>query len=167
MYWHFRVAHRFSGMLCSCLVLRPFVEAMAAVKNLCCFVFWSFSLVSFAFFTGLSSSVVRSVVMFSLLAFAWFAAGKAADSEYAGGNCFPDAAVQAGLVCFDVGFQLSFSAVAAIVLVQPKLYALWKVDNRFLRYLWGLMTVSVAAQLGTVPFGHFLFLPFFHSFSVD
>ena len=27
-----------------------------------------------------------------------FAAGKAADSEYAGGNCFPDAAVQAGLV---------------------------------------------------------------------
>ncbi len=61
---------------------------------------------------------------------------------------------------FDVGFQLSFSAVAAIVLVQPKLYALWKVDNRFLRYLWGLMTVSMAAQLGTAPLVIFYFSRF-------
>ena len=61
---------------------------------------------------------------------------------------------------FDVGFQLSFSAVAAIVLVQPKLYAFWKVDNRFLRYLWGLMTVSMAAQLGTAPLVIFYFSRF-------
>ena len=62
---------------------------------------------------------------------------------------------------FDVGFQLSFLAVVAIVLIQPKLYALWKVDNRVLRYVWGLATVSVSAQLATAP----LVLLYFSRFS--
>jgi competence protein ComEC len=52
---------------------------------------------------------------------------------------------------FDVGFQLSFSAVAAIVLLQPGLYGLLSVKNRLLRKAWGLVTVSVAAQIGTAP----------------
>lgn len=107
-------------------------------------------LVAFAFFTGLSSSVVRSVVMFSLLAFSSLQPEKPLTLNTLAATAF------LMLLCkpvwlFDVGFQLSFAAVAAIVLVQPRLYALWKVDNRLLRYVWGLMTVSVAAQLGTAP----------------
>ena len=70
------------------------------------------------------------------------------------------------LVCrpfwlFDVGFQLSFLAVLAIVVIQPRLYRLWKVDNRLLRYVWGLATVSVSAQLATAP----LVLLYFSRFS--
>ena len=72
---------------------------------------------------------------------------------------------------FDVGFQLSFSAVAAIVLLQPGLYGLLSVKNRLLRKAWGLVTVSVAAQIGTAPLvmlyfsrfsTHFLLLSLIH-----
>ena len=52
---------------------------------------------------------------------------------------------------FDVGFQLSFSAVAAIVLLQPGLYGLLSGKNRLLHKAWVLVTVSVAAQIGTAP----------------
>lgn len=116
-------------------------------------------LVSFAFFTGLSSSVVRSVTMFSLLALSTLQPEKPLTLNTLAATAF------LMLLCrpawlFDVGFQLSFSAVAAIVLVQPRLYALWKVKSRCLRYVWGLMTVSVAAQLGTAPLVIFYFSRF-------
>ena len=52
---------------------------------------------------------------------------------------------------FDVGFQLSFVAVASILLIQPKLYNLLSVRYRIPRYIWGLLTVSIAAQIGTAP----------------
>ena len=139
-------------------VLRPLWRRWRRLKPLLLLLLVLF-LVSFAFFTGLSSSVVRSVVMFSLLAFAGLQPEKPLTLNTLAATAF------LMLLCkpvwlFDVGFQLSFSAVTAIVLVQPKLYALWKVDNRFLRYLWGLMTVSVAAQLGTAPLVIFYFSRF-------
>jgi competence protein ComEC len=105
---------------------------------------------SFAFLTGLSSSVVRSVIMFSLLALAGLQPEKPLTINTLAGTAFL-MLLYNPVWLFDVGFQLSFSAVAAILLFQPKLYALWKVENRPLRYLWGLITVSVAAQLGTAP----------------
>lgn len=115
---------------------------------------------SFAFLTGLSSSVVRSVIMFSLLALAGLQPEKPITLNTLAATAF------LMLLChpawlFDVGFQLSFSAVAAILIFQPKLYALWKVKNRSLRYVWGLITISVAAQLGTAP----LVLLYFSRFS--
>lgn len=105
----------------------------------------------FAFFTGLSPSVVRSVIMFSLFALSGLLSRK--------GISFNTLAVAAVLMLlynpswlFDVGFQLSFSAVAAILLIYPSLYRLLPVGNRVLKWLWGLLCVSVAAQIGTLPF---------------
>ncbi len=117
-------------------------------------------LASFAFFTGLSSSVVRAAIMFSFGALADLRQQKPLTM-----NSLSTAAFLM-LLCkpawlFDVGFQLSFSAMVSILLVQPKLYALWKVEHRFLRNAWRLLTVSVAAQLGTVP----LTLLYFSRFS--
>lgn len=117
-------------------------------------------LAGFAFFTGLSSSVVRAAVMFSFLALATMQHQKPLTMNTLAAAAF------FMLLCkpswlFDVGFQLSFSAVVSILLVQPKLYALWKVEHRFLRRVWGLLTVSVAAQLGTAP----LTLLYFSRFS--
>lgn len=113
----------------------------------------------FAFFTGLSASVVRSVIMFSLCAFAGLQSEKVWSM-----NTLLSAAFLMLLYnpvwLYDVGFQLSFVAVAAILIIQPRLYALWKVKNRFLRYGWGLVTVSVAAQVGTAPLVLFYFSRF-------
>lgn len=53
---------------------------------------------------------------------------------------------------FDVGFQMSFSAVAAILLIQPWLQGLLPRPRlRVWRYLWDLTTVSLAAQVGVCP----------------
>lgn len=93
----------------------------------------------FAFLTGLSSSVVRAVVMcsFGLLSMLIPACRKLTLNTLG---------VTAFLMLlfnpvwlFDVGFQLSFSAVAAIVLLQPGLYGLLSVKNRLLRKAWGLV----------------------------
>ena len=117
------------------------------------------SLWGFVFITGLAPSAVRAALMLSL-----YLTGRVLRRVTDGYNTLAAAAfcmlAYNPYYLFDVGFQLSFSAVAAIVLVQPKLYALWKVDNRFLRYLWGLMTVSMAAQLGTAPLVIFYFSRF-------
>lgn len=104
----------------------------------------------FAFFTGLSTSVVRAVLMFSLCALA----GLQSEKAWAMNTMLMAAFLMLlynPVWLYDVGFQLSFAAVAAILLIQPRLYALWNVKNRLLRYVWGLVTVSVAAQVGTAP----------------
>jgi competence protein ComEC len=115
----------------------------------------------FAFLTGLSPSVVRSVTMFSLIGLSQFFTGRAIslNTLFVAG---------AGMLIYnpswlyDVGFQLSFTAVIAILLIQPWLYGLFTVRNRFLDKLWGLATVSIAAHIGTAP----LVLLYFSRFSV-
>ena len=113
----------------------------------------------FAFFTGLSPSVVRSVAMFSIWALA----------DLCGRQSFSlnTLALTAWLMLlvrpvwlFDVGFQLSFAAVLSILLFQPFLYRLCPVRHRAGTYLWGLVSVSVAAQLGTAPLVLFYFSRF-------
>lgn len=114
----------------------------------------------FAFFTGLSPSVVRSVIMCSL-----FSLSGAFGRESFSMNTLSIAAFFMLMVqpawLFDVGFQLSFCAVTAILLVQPRLYGLLPVKNRVGKYVWGLMSVSLAAQVGTAP----LVLLYFSRFS--
>lgn len=118
-----------------------------------------FLLWAFAFLTGLSSSVVRSAIMFSLLALSCLQPEKPLTLNTLAATgflmllCHP-------LWLFDVGFQLSFAAVASILLIQPRLYALLPLKHRIPRYVWGLLTVSVAAQVGTAPLVIFYFFSF-------
>lgn len=59
-----------------------------------------------------------------------------------------------------VGFQLSYLAVFGIVFLQPKLYALWEPRRRIVDEVWKLSSVSIAAQIATLPIG----LYYFHQF---
>lgn len=104
---------------------------------------------AYAFLTGLSASVMRSALMFSLLTI-----GHNLDRETSTFNTLAASAtiilLLHPLMLFSASFVLSYSAVAAIVGIQPTLQALLPIPNRFLRWLWGLITVSVAAQWGTI-----------------
>lgn len=114
----------------------------------------------FAFFTGLSPSVVRSVIMFSLLALSVLSGRKSISlNTLALTACVMLVAHPFWL--FDVGFQLSFSAVAAILLLYPWLFRQLSVRNSLLKKIWALMCVSLAAQIGTAP----LVLLYFSRFS--
>jgi len=61
---------------------------------------------------------------------------------------------------FDVSFQLSYAAVLSIVFFQHPISNLFPTQNKALLWLRDLLAVSVAAQLGTVPFT----LYYFHQF---
>lgn len=114
----------------------------------------------FAFFTGLASPVVRSVTMVSLVALASLQPEKLLTMNSLAATAFLMLLVRP-LWLFDVSFQLSFLSLAAILLFQPPLYACWHPRNRLLRYVWGLLTVSLAAQIGTAP----LVMLYFSQFS--
>jgi competence protein ComEC len=58
---------------------------------------------------------------------------------------------------FDVGFQLSFSAVLAILTLQPPLQRLWQPKTKLGKYIWSLLCVSIAAQFGTAGLAYYYF----------
>lgn len=61
---------------------------------------------------------------------------------------------------FEVGFQLSYCAVIAIVCFQPVMYRAIYIRNKILNYIFALATVSIAAQIGTSCMTIF----YFHNF---
>ncbi|WP_246124421.1 ComEC/Rec2 family competence protein [Bizionia gelidisalsuginis] len=110
----------------------------------------------FAIIAGLSSSVTRAVTMFSIVAFAMHSKrptniyNTLAFSILILVLCKP-------LILFDVGFQLSYLAVIAIVSIQPLLANLWTPKYYIPKKLWDVFTVTLAAQFGVLPISLFYF----------
>ncbi len=113
----------------------------------------------YACLTGLSPSVVRACTMFSLLIL-----GQLKDRDSGIFNILAFSAILMIAVnpnvIYEVGFQLSYLAVAGIVLLQPLILRLWMPKYRVLEYFWQIVAVSIAAQLATFPLTVF----YFHSF---
>src|SRR5690606_29990590 len=115
----------------------------------------------YAFITGLSPSVLRAVVMFSLVTVARTISRRPSIYNTLGIAAF-FLLLYEPYYLLDVGFQLSFLAVLGIVYLQPLLYKTVTFDNWLLDKVWALFTISVAAQLITFP----LCLLYFHQFPV-
>ncbi|MBK7426036.1 MAG: ComEC/Rec2 family competence protein [Saprospiraceae bacterium] len=62
-------------------------------------------------------------------------------------------------ILFDIGFQLSYSALLGIIFFQSWIYRAVYVPSAGLK-IWNLMSVSIAAQLGTLPFTLYYFNQF-------
>ncbi len=114
---------------------------------------------AYAFITGLSPSVMRAATMFSLVCVASNISRRA--------NIYNTLSFSALVLLiinpnnlFEVGFQLSYSAVFGIVFLQPKLDKLWPVKNKMLHFFWSLLTVSIAAQIATFPITSYYFNQF-------
>lgn len=138
-------------------ILRP-LEKKQVLKWIKCILMIAL-LWGFAFIVGLSASVVRAVVMCMLVT-----VGQSGGRRAFSLNTLAIAAffmlLYNPFYLFDVGFQLSFLAVFSILLIYPVLFRCWTVQQPVLRYLWGVIAVSLAAQLGTAPlviyyFAHF------------
>lgn len=113
----------------------------------------------FAFITGLAPPVVRAGIMLSLWA--------VSDTFFVRAFTLNTLAIAAffmllynPLYLFDVGFQLSFSAVFAILTLNPHLVILYESRNPIINYAWQLSCVSTSAQLGTMPLSIFYFNQF-------
>jgi competence protein ComEC len=113
----------------------------------------------FVFLTGMGPSVVRAAVMISLWGFGNAFLYKSFTINTVGAAAF-FMLLYNPFNLYDVGFQLSFSAVLAILLINPHLVKLYESRNPAIRYVWELSCVSTSAQLGTAP----LSMYYFHQF---
>ncbi|HEY8938032.1 MAG TPA: ComEC/Rec2 family competence protein [Cyclobacteriaceae bacterium] len=116
---------------------------------------------AYAFITGLSPSVLRSVTMFTIIALS-----RPIDRHT---NIYNTLSISAGiLLIYDpfmimsVGFQLSYLALLGIVYFQPRMYQLWEPRWIWLDKIWEVSSVSIAAQLVTFPVS----LLYFHQFPI-
>ena len=113
----------------------------------------------YAHITGLAPSVTRSATMFTFVAVGQLLQRNTNVFHSLFASAFILLVINP-LLLFEVGFQLSYLAVAGIVLFQPKLAAIYRCRTRIGRYFWELLTVSVAAQLGTSPISIYYFAQF-------
>jgi len=118
------------------------------------FVIWFY-----AFMTGMSPSVLRSVMMLSVII-----TGNMINRK---GHLLNTLAASAIILLVgnpmllkDAGFLLSYCAVAGIVLVQPLIEKWWTPRSRFIKPVWSLISVTLAAQIFTFPLGLYFFQQF-------
>jgi competence protein ComEC len=108
-------------------------------------VLWIFSLLA-----GGAPSILRSAIMFTCIVIG--------DSLQRKTSIYNTLAISAFIIlCFypfslwDVGFQLSYSAVLSIVLFMQPIYRLFYFKNKALDWFWKLNAVTLSAQILTIP----------------
>lgn len=110
----------------------------------------------FALLTGMSAPAVRAALMLT-----FFLSGSLLRRYTDGYNIMAASAffmlVYNPFFLFDIGFQLSYIAVFSIIYLQPRLNSLIKVRNPLLAKPWSWVTVTVAAQIGTLPLCLYIF----------
>jgi len=118
-----------------------------------------FTIWAYALLTGMSPSVLRSAAMFTFISF-----GNASNRYVHIINSLAVSAI--ALLLYDplminnIGFQLSYIAIIGIVFINKPIAELWYPKNRISEYIWGLIAVSIAAQVATAP----LAMLYFHQF---
>lgn len=103
----------------------------------------------YTFIVGLPPSAIRASIMLSLFCIAEIKRMK----TYSFNTLFAVAflmLVWNPLQLFDLGFQLSFTAVLSMLLIIP-LFSTIRIKNKYIRYFWRILIVSFAAQIGTAP----------------
>ena len=115
---------------------------------------WTYALIA-----GGSASIIRATTMFSIVAIGINLKRPT--------NIYNTLAVSVFILLlikpnflFDVGFQLSYAAVIAIVSFQPIIEKLWTPKYKIVTLLWQTLTVTVSAQFGIIPIS----LYYFHQF---
>ena len=110
----------------------------------------------FALLTSLPASVTRAVTLFSLISIGnYFNQPKAIYNALAI-SAFLILLVQPNSI-FDIGFQLSYAAVLAIVLFQPFYKKFYFTENKIAIYFIDTVLVSLAAQIGVLPLSLYYF----------
>ena len=112
------------------------------------------SIWGFVFLVGMSTSVMRSAVMLSV-----YALLSLGHRDRMSVNTLAFTAIVMLMVSpmalFDVGFQMSYMAVLSILLFVPLMESVFTAEylmsHRVVRWLWGMVAVSLSAQIGTAP----------------
>jgi competence protein ComEC len=105
---------------------------------------------TFALITGASPSVLRSVVVFTILLLGNAMLKKSGSINALLTSAFFLLVFQPNLIT-DIGFQLSYAAVLSIIIFEPMVSRWLYLKNKSLAYLWSMIAITIAAQILTTP----------------
>ena len=105
---------------------------------------------SYAIITGMSNSILRAVIMITV-----YEAGELMDSRC---DLLRALAISAFIITlanpdapFQIGFQLSFGAMAAICFIYPRVKALLECRTAIMEKVWNVTALSISCQVATAP----------------
>ena len=113
----------------------------------------------YALITGLSPSVMRSALMISFLIFGELIHRKGFALNSVAASAFVLLLLEPHHL-FAIGFQLSYVAVLGILLLQKPICNLLYFKSQLLEKAWEITSVSLAAQIATMPFTVYYFNQF-------
>ena len=109
-----------------------------------------------AIFLGFSPSIQRAATMFTFLCL-----GKFSKYPVHSLNLLAASALFMILgntsIIYDIGFQLSYSAMVGILMLYKPISQSWTIQNKIGDYIWKLSVVSICATLFTMPFSLYYF----------
>lgn len=137
------------GVICGFLsiLLRPL--SYGRVWRPFYLLFLIFGVWLYAFITGLAPSAVRASLMLTLYLLGKMLLRRMDSYNTLAASAFCMLAYNPAYL-FDIGFQLSYSAVFSILYILPRIDQQIKLRNPLIAVPWGWITVSIAAQMGTV-----------------
>ncbi len=155
---HTGIIYSIVYLLCFFIELLPRGKVFRIITSLV--ILWIYASI-----TGFSSSVCRASLMISLLQITLLIKRDV--------NTIHILSLSAVLILiinpnnlFDVGFQLSYSAVGSILLFFPLLKNMIPMNNIILRYYYNSFLITLIATLGTLPLSIFYFNSFPTSFLI-
>jgi competence protein ComEC len=110
----------------------------------------------FAIITGFSASVARAVTLFTFISFGKFYYRQLGVYNGIAISALALLAYNPNFI-FDIGFQLSYSAVISILLFQPFYEKAYFTKNKVGVYFIDIILVSLAAQIGVLPLSLYYF----------
>lgn len=110
----------------------------------------------YAGLTGFSPSVLRAAVICTFMVVGEASSRIGSSMNLLAGSAILLLSIDPFLV-FNPGFQLSYSAVAGIICFQKKLNDLFTVEGRIAKEVLNAVTVTLAAQIGTLGISLFYF----------
>lgn len=113
----------------------------------------------FTIITGAGPSVLRSALMFTILLFGEVIGRKGNSYNSLAASAFILLLLNPG-VLFDVGFQLSYSAVLSIFMFNRPIAQWVQTGNKWVDKTWQVFSVTLAAQILTLPFVVYYFNQF-------
>lgn len=100
--------------------------------------------------TGMSPSVLRATIILCFILIGKYSGRQTIIYNAIAGSAILILVFDPATL-FSPGFQLSYAAYTSIMYLYPKLYSLLVFNNRISDSIWKIVSVSVAAQLGTLP----------------
>lgn len=110
----------------------------------------------YALLVGFSPSVVRAVTMFSFINLGLMIKRDSSIINTISASMFI-LLIYNPYYIFDVGFQLSYAAVYAIVLFYPIFKKWYYPKSKLTKYFYDILLVSLAAQIGVLPISLYYF----------